>query len=88
LKNKLKKKARTSKGAYSLLGMSKKTANKIDTKKQRQMLISNCDRSSFDSEDDEDEADVEMESVTTGGDDAMEKEEEEGTRRNELERLM
>uniref|UniRef100_A0A1I8BSS4 Uncharacterized protein n=1 Tax=Meloidogyne hapla TaxID=6305 RepID=A0A1I8BSS4_MELHA len=80
-----KKKVKTSKGAYSLLEMNRRTANKNDTKKQRQTLISNDDRSSFDSEDDEDEADVEMESLT-GGDDELEK--EEGTRRNELERLM
>ncbi|KAL7076270.1 hypothetical protein ACQ4LE_004429 [Meloidogyne hapla] len=84
-KKKLKKKVKTSKGAYSLLEMNRRTANKNDTKKQRQTLISNDDRSSFDSEDDEDEADVEMESLT-GGDDELEK--EEGTRRNELERLM
>ena len=68
MKKKLRKTARTSNGAYLLLEMNGKTANKIDTKKQRHMLISNCERSSFDSEDDEDEADVEMESVTSGDD--------------------
>ncbi|KAF7638588.1 hypothetical protein Mgra_00001969 [Meloidogyne graminicola] len=82
-KKKLKKKVKTSKGDYSLLKMSGKTANKIETKKHCQTI---CDVRSFDSEDDdEDEADVEMESVT-GGDDELEK--EECTRKNEFERLI
>ncbi|CAK5069112.1 unnamed protein product [Meloidogyne enterolobii] len=77
IKKKLKKKVKTSKGAYSLLEMNRRIANKNNTEKQQKTLISsNDDRSSFDSEDDEDEADVEMESVTGDYDEELEKEEE------------
>ncbi|CAK5041948.1 unnamed protein product [Meloidogyne enterolobii] len=76
IKKKLKKKVKTSKGAYSLLEMNRRIANKNNTEKQQKTLISsNDDRSSFDSEDDEDEADVEMESVTGDYDEELEKEE-------------
>uniref|UniRef100_A0A914LKB7 Uncharacterized protein n=3 Tax=Meloidogyne TaxID=189290 RepID=A0A914LKB7_MELIC len=82
-KRKLKKKVKTSKGAYSLLEMNRRIANKNNTEKQQKTLISsNDDRSSFDSEDDEDEADVEMESVTGDYDEELEK--EECTKINEL----
>ncbi|CAK5081785.1 unnamed protein product [Meloidogyne enterolobii] len=84
IKKKLKKKVKTSKGAYSLLEMNRRIANKNNTEKQQKTLISsNDDRSSFDSEDDEDEADVEMESVTGDFDEELEKEEE-CTKINEL----
>uniref|UniRef100_A0A915MDE8 Uncharacterized protein n=1 Tax=Meloidogyne javanica TaxID=6303 RepID=A0A915MDE8_MELJA len=82
-KRKLKKKVKTSKGAYSLLEMNRRIANKNNTEKQQKTLISsNDDRSSFDSEDDEDEADVEMESVTGDYDEELER--EECTKINEL----
>nr|CAD2162266.1 unnamed protein product [Meloidogyne enterolobii] len=83
IKKKLKKKVKTSKGAYSLLEMNRRIANKNNTEKQQKTLISsNDDRSSFDSEDDEDEADVEMESVTGDYDEELER--EECTKINEL----
>nr|CAD2192445.1 unnamed protein product [Meloidogyne enterolobii] len=63
--------------------MNRRIANKNNTEKQQKTLISsNDDRSSFDSEDDEDEADVEMESVTGDYDEELEK--EECTKINEL----
>uniref|UniRef100_A0A914LF86 Uncharacterized protein n=2 Tax=Meloidogyne incognita group TaxID=654580 RepID=A0A914LF86_MELIC len=83
IKKKLKKKVKTTKGAYSLLEMNRRIANKNNTEKQQKTLISsNDDRSSFDSEDDEDEADVEMESVTGDYDEELER--EECTKINEL----